>query len=317
MKLDAINKDNLKKLPDNYMVNIKYNINGITICTGQNHNLGSRGNLGISKNYNNYKSLETLKINANKNKQNIEDNFLISNSIGFTITIKDTNKRQQTNIDNFNKDNYSLFNNINKSNVEQIYSIINIVLQKHFNSNIDYFYANLDFSANKEVHYHCCIRTNKKVIKKIKGMLRNRDKSITLLYLFNNVLNKYGFNCKIQEQKNIKQMANYYVGKMFNINKIQDEKIKEAYHQIPNFIKMQYTKGKCLKHKVFKLTGEIIKKIIETLQNNDMIKNLFIKVYNYRDYKGIILNKIWRGFFDIKNEIKKDLLETLISFNIE
>lgn len=315
--IDIINVSNLEQLPNEYITNIKYNINGVTICTGQNHNLGSRGNVNINKSYNEYKSVETLKINANNNKQKIEDNFLVNNSIGFTITIKDTNKRKLTNITRYDKSNYNKFNEINKKNINKIYSIINKILKKHFNSSISYFYANLDFSANKEVHYHCCIRISKTAAKKIKGMLRNKDNSIILLNLFNNPLNKYGFNCKIQEQKNIKQMANYFTGKMFNIKKIDNEDIKDAYQHIPNFVKMQYTKGINLKHKNFKLTAKAIKAIIETLQHNDMIKNLFIKIYKYKDSKGVILNKVWRGHFNISKEIRKELLQTLINFDIE
>ena len=284
------------------IINLNIYMNNISSISSTNHNIGSRGNEGKIKQYSLYKSKETLRINGNKNKKVILNNFK-DGDLYITFTKRNEKDRMKSNVFNYTIHNHKDLNDITNKDCKDIYSYM-LLISKYYRINLEYMYINIDFSENGDIHYHSIIRFDKLNDK----IINNNKITNNFIKYINNTFSLIDMYCYIEYIYDINGLSIYTTNKMINSNKLND-RLNKVFSRIPNFLKMQYEFGNKLKDIRIKIK---LSEFLDIIKKNK-IENIFYKVYYYCNQYGEILNKITKGLYKISKDKSLDLFKDYLS----
>lgn len=242
-----------------------------------------------TSNINTIKTKENLYNIGNKRLKIHKSNLDEFTCIAITITLKQ--KSYNRNILNYNISNHLDFDHLTKEDSNLINEAINTTALI-FNTKVEFLMINIDFHKDGMVHYHCNARLNNI------NIFNGQKVNALFISILNYKLGKVGMYANVKKIYDVNGWGIYLNKRLFNIDKIEDSDLKNVFHNIPNYIKMEYLYGSKLESIDFIGTVRELKDIIFSLFNKNVyIDNSYLRCTYLRDYNDNLLGKIIRGLF--------------------
>lgn len=278
----------------------------------KNNSKNNSRNNSNPKVFNQFKSKESLRINGNKNKKTILDNF--QNGDFFCTFTKFFKKdRMISNVHNFDFDNHEELNEIIKKDAKLLEKNLFLIFRS-MHLTIDYLYINVDFSTNGDVHYHTLFRLRENYKTVTNKIINKKSKKINLgfIKLLNSFFKKLGFTPYIERVYNVSGIANYITHKMIGCFQDECEVMKDVFKHIPNFTKMQHDFG----DKWGDIDLEIDICSFIDLVDPYLEYRTFYKTYCFYNEYGHLLNKTTRSYYSMGREKMLELFKDYIKEDI-